>query len=305
MEFENGVYTVLMTPFINDVIDYESYERLIEHQVNSNITGVVVLGTTSESPTLGELEKIKLVEFVNNRLVNTDKKLVVGIGGNNTLETLNFALKVVNLCDYMMVTVPNYNKPNQQGIYEHFRFVCSNHCLTQKPFILYNIPSRTGVNMKPETVARLSNEFNNIVAIKEASGDINQMIEIRKSCNIKVFSGDDLMTIPVMSIGGSGTISVIGNILPNEIINLYNLCVNNSYYNAFIIHRNLHDLIKGLFMDSNPVPGKVLLDYMNIFNTSEVRLPLTEMNDDKRNKIINIFNNTINSLNNNNIHQNI
>ena len=139
MEFENGVYTVLMTPFINGVIDYESYGRLIEHQVNSNITGVVVLGTTSESPTLGELEKFELVEFVHNKLVNTDKKLVIGIGGNNTLETLNFALRVVNLCDYMMITVPNYNKPNQQGIYEHFRFVCSNDCLTQKPFIFFYI----------------------------------------------------------------------------------------------------------------------------------------------------------------------
>lgn len=304
MEFENGVYTVLMTPFINGVIDYESYGRLIEHQVNSNITGVVVLGTTSESPTLGELEKIELVEFVHNRLVNTDKKLVIGIGGNNTLETLNFALRVVNLCDYMMITVPNYNKPNQQGIYEHFRFVCSNDCLTQKPFILYNIPSRTGVNMKPETVARLSNEFNNIVSIKEASGDINQMMEIRNRCNIKVFSGDDLMTIPVMSIGGSGTISVLGNILPNEIMDLYNMCANSNYDNAFAVHRNLHALIKGLFMDSNPVPGKVLLDYMNIFNTSQVRLPLTEMDNDKRNEIINIFNNTINSVNNN-IHQNL
>lgn len=298
MEFENGVYTVLMTPFIHGVIDYESFERLIDHQVNSNITGVVVLGTTSESPTLGELEKIEIVEFVHNRLVHTNKKLVIGIGGNNTMETLNFALRVVNLCDYMMITVPNYNIPNQQGIYEHFRFVCSNHCLSQKPFILYNIPSRTGVNMKPETVARLSNEFNNIVAIKEASGDINQMMEIRNCCNIKVFSGDDLMTIPVMSIGGSGTISILGNILPNEIMNLYNMCANNSYDNAFAVHRDLHNLIKGLFMDTNPIPGKVLLDYMNIFNTSQVRLPLTEMDDNKRNEIINIFNNTINSVNN-------
>jgi 4-hydroxy-tetrahydrodipicolinate synthase len=297
MEFENGVYTVLMTPFVNGVIDYQSLDRLIEHQINSNITGVVVLGTTSESPTLGEIEKIELVEFVYNRMVNTDKKIVVGIGGNNTMDTLNFAERVRNYCDYMMVTVPNYNKPSQQGIYEHFKYICSNQLMMNKPFILYNIPSRTGVNMLPETVAKLSNEFNNIVAIKEASGDINQMIEIRTLCNIKVFSGDDLMTIPVSSIGGSGTISVLSNILPNEMMDLYNLCAQNSYINALSLHKNLHNLIKGLFMESNPVPGKVLLNHINIFTTSNVRLPLVEMDDNKKSKLINIFTNCLNTIN--------
>jgi len=296
MNFENGVYTVLMTPFLNGAIDYESYDKLIEHQMNSNITGVVVLGTTSESSTLGELEKLELVQFVYNRLGNTNKKIIIGIGGNNTIDTLNFAEIVKNYCDYMMVTVPNYNKPSQKGIYEHFKFICSNDLVADKPFILYNIPSRTGVNMLPETVAQLYNDNNNIVAIKEASGDINQIMEIRTLCNIKVFSGDDLMTIPVSSIGGCGTISVLSNILPNEMMNLYNMCANYNYNIAYEVHKHMHKLIKSLFIESNPVPGKVLLNHINLFESSSVRLPLVEMDDDKRNKIINIYNSFINNI---------
>jgi 4-hydroxy-tetrahydrodipicolinate synthase len=301
MEFEDGVYTVLMTPFINGVIDYESYERLIDHQLNSNITGVVVLGTTSESPTLGENEKFQLVEYVYNKLVNTNKKIIVGIGGNNTIDTLNFGLLIKDLCDYMMFTVPNYNKPNQDGIYEHFKYICTNDGLLNKAFILYNIPSRTCVNMLPDTVMRLFNDFNNIKAIKEASGDINQIMEIKNKCNIKIFSGDDMMSVPVTSIGGSGTISVLGNILPNETMMLFELCKNNDYNNAILLHSVLHKLIKSLFMDTNPVPGKELLHYINIFSSSEVRLPLVCLSDNNKNIISNIYNECIsyNILNNN------
>ena len=141
MEFNNGVYTVLMTPFNEDgTIDYDSYNKLINTQIYSNITGVVVLGTTSESPTLNEEEKMSLVQFVHERVKETDKKIIVGIGGNNTFETIKFGREVADYCDYMMVTVPNYNKPSQEGIYQHFTEICSNATIITKPIILYNIP---------------------------------------------------------------------------------------------------------------------------------------------------------------------
>jgi len=290
MEFNNGVYTVLMTPFNEDgTIDYDSYNKLINTQIYSEITGVVVLGTTSESPTLNEEEKMSLVQFVHERVKTTDKKIVVGIGGNNTFETIKFGREVADYCDYMMVTVPHYNKPSQEGIYQHFTEICSNETISTKPIILYNIPSRTGVNMLPETVKRVWETNSNVCAIKEASGSINQVMEILSICNIKVFSGDDSMTIPVMSVGGSGTISVVGNICPNNIKLVWEKCQNNKYDDARNVYKNMSALVKVLFIESNPTPGKIFLNMMNIFKTSRVRLPLTQVSNENRQIIESVF----------------
>ncbi len=290
MEFKDGVYTVLMTPFNEDgTIDWDSYNKLINTQINSEITGVVILGTTSEAPTLNEEEKMSLVHFVHKRINPTEKKLVIGIGGNNTLETIKFGREVADYCDYMMVTVPYYNKPSQEGIYQHFTEICSNETIVTKPIILYNIPSRTGVNMLPETVKRVCEINSNICAIKEASGSINQVMEILSICNIKVFSGDDSMTIPVMSVGGSGTISVVGNICPNNIKLVWNGCVENDYVNARNIYNSMTNLVKVLFIESNPIPGKIILNMMNIFKTSNVRLPLVQASNENRQIIKSVY----------------
>tara|TARA_B100000902_G_C27320765_1_gene924299 strand:+ start:4654 stop:5553 length:900 start_codon:yes stop_codon:yes gene_type:complete len=280
MEFNNGVYTVLMTPFNNDgTIDYESYGRLINSQINSDITGVVVLGTTSESPTLNDEEKMSLVEYVYQCFNETDKKVIVGIGGNNTMDTIKFGREVSNYCDYMMVTVPHYNKPSQEGIYQHFNEICSNETIRTKPIILYNIPSRTGVNMNSDTINRICTSNQNVCAIKEASGSISQVMEIISKCNIKVFSGDDSMTIPVTSVGGCGTISVVGNIYPNIISNIFRCCYNNDYDNARNIYKTISDVVNVLFIESNPTPGKLILNLKNVFRTPSVRLPLTQVSD--------------------------
>ncbi len=289
---ERGVYTVLVTPFNNEnEIDYDSYENLLNKIYNSAIEGVVVLGTTSESPTLNHSEKLTLVKTVWNKF-NNNKKVIVGIGGNNTFETLEFAKEIKDYCDYMMVTVPNYNKPSQEGISNYFETFCSADELKNRKFLLYNVPSRCGVNMLPDTVAYIYNTCENVVAIKEASGSLNQAMDIKSKCDIQIFSGDDSLILPIMSIGGSGVISVIGNIVPNDIHDIYTLYEKGNYFEARSKFYRFYSLIKGIFMETNPVPTKALLTYLNIFSNNSPRLPLIKMSDDNLLKLVGIYEKT-------------
>lgn len=286
---DKGIYTVLVTPFTSDnSIDYISYDKLMDHVNNSPVEGVVVLGTTSESPTLNITEKESLVKKVWQKF-SGNKKVVIGVGGNNTYETLNFAENVKDYCDYMMVTVPYYNKPSQEGIKMHFETICNSESLKDKKFMLYNIPSRCGVNMNSDTVAYLYNKFNNIVAIKEASGSITQVMDIKSKCNIQIFAGDDSQILPIMTLGGSGVISVIGNICPNKIHEIYSLFELNEIILARKKFFKLYELMKVLFIETNPVPTKELLKYMNIFNRSDPRLPLVNIINENLSKLINTF----------------
>ena len=286
---ERGIYTVLVTPFTEDnEIDFQSYDKLLDKINSSSIEGVVVLGTTSESPTLSYNEKMLLVKTVWNRFAG-QKKVVVGIGGKNTMETLEFAKDVKEYCDSMMVTVPHYNKPSQEGIKQHFLTICLEEELKQRKFILYNIPSRCGVNMLPDTIAQVYNECENIVAIKEASGSLNQAMEIMSKCDIQIFSGDDSLILPIMSIGGCGVISVIGNILPDKLHNIYSLCDSGNMAQARSEFYKLYDLMKALFIETNPVPTKALLKHIGIFDCSKPRLPLVEINDNSFSQLINSF----------------
>ena len=299
MEFLDGVYTVLMTPFNEDeTIDYESYKKLIDLQINSHVTGVVVLGTTSESPTLSRDEQTDLVKYVYKRIKDkgSDKKIIIGVGGNNTQDTSKFAYYNQEYCDYVMITVPSYNKPSQDGIYEHFKTVCQ--IVIDKPVILYNVPGRTGVNMLPETVAKIYENNANVCAIKEASGSISQIMDIISLCKIKVFAGDDGLTIPVASVGGTGVISVVSNIFPNEISNVYTYCVNNKYEEARIEYSKLYDLVKMLFIESNPVPGKEMLCKLGIFQNSKVRLPLTNLKEENKLKVLKVLLSKIGNIDN-------
>ena len=275
-----------MVPFCNNyVIDYESLDKLINKTLNSSVTGVVILGTTSEAPTLNYDEKVYLTKYIRNKISGI-KKVMVGIGGNNTQDTLSFAQEIRYYCDYMLVTVPNYNKPTQSGIKAHFEYICNNNDLINKPFMLYNVPSRCGVNMTPETVSDVFNSCNNACAIKEASGSISQSISIRSLCDIQIFSGDDGLVVPIMSIGGSGLISVVSNILPNEINRVYELCKSNDYKNATSEYLKLNEICKNLFIETNPVPGKELLKHIGVFKTSTPRLPLVKMSPENKEKLI-------------------
>ena len=285
MNFEDGVYTVLVTPFDKEnYIDYDSLENLIELQCKSKVTGLIVLGTTSESPTINLDEKNKLVEFVSKKLRNR-KKLIIGIGGNNTVNVINFANFCKNLCDGFMVTVPNYNKPTQEGIYRHFTIISKT--FGSKPIILYNIPSRCGVNMLPETIKRVFNDNDNVLAIKEASGSMDQVMKIKSICNIKIFSGDDSLVLPIMSLGGSGVISVLSNLYPNGVFKIYNKCKLNKYDEARNYYFKFHNLIKLMFIETNPVPIKQLLFNAKFIKNNNVRLPLCEIEDIKTLELLN------------------
>ncbi len=286
---ERGVYTVLVTPFNEkNELDLGSYDRLLKMMYESTIEGVVVLGTTSESSTLNYNEKMILVKTVWKKFAGV-KKVVIGVGGNNTIQTLEFAKDVKDYCDYMMLTVPHYNKPSQEGIKKHFLTICLNEEIKQKKFILYNIPSRCGVNMFPETIAEVYHECENVVAIKEASGSMDQIIDIRSRCEIQIFSGDDLLILPVMSIGGCGVISVMSNILPNQLHDIYSLYESGRTLDAQKNFFKLHDVIKSLFIETNPVPTKALLTYLKIFKFSSPRLPLVELTNSNYLKVTSIF----------------
>ncbi len=268
-----GMGVALVTPFKNDKsIDFEALGRLLEYQISNATDYFVVLGTTAETPALTSDEKKCIREFVAER-VNGRVPLVLGMGSNNTAGLVE-ELKTTDLSAYSAIlsVVPYYNKPSQEGIYQHYKAVAQ---ATDKPIVLYNVPGRTGVNMTPETTLRLANEFSNIVAIKEASGNISQMDEIikNKPQDFSVISGDDGITFPLLTLGAIGVISVIGNAFPKEFSRMVRLALNGDYEKALRIHHRFTELFKLLFVDGNPAGVKCVLHAMG-FIDNELRLPL-------------------------------
>lgn len=268
-----GMGVALVTPFKNDKsIDFEALGRLLEYQISNATDYFVVLGTTAETPALTPDEKKYIREFVVER-VNGRVPLVLGMGSNNTAGLVE-ELKNTDLSAFSAIlsVVPYYNKPSQEGIYQHYKAVAQ---ATDKPIVLYNVPGRTGVNMTPETTLRLANEFSNIVAIKEASGNISQMDEIikNKPQDFSVISGDDGITFPLLTLGAIGVISVIGNAFPKEFSRMVRLALNGDYEKALQIHHRFTELFKLLFVDGNPAGVKCVLHAMG-FIDNELRLPL-------------------------------
>lgn len=268
-----GFGIALITPFKNDEsVDYEALVRLVDYQIQNNTDYLVVLGTTAETPTLTEEEKEQIIETVVNR-VNGRIPIVLGLGGNNTASVVK-QLKERNFdgIDAILSVVPYYNKPSQEGIYQHYKAIAEASPL---PVILYNVPGRTGVNMTAETTLRLANEFKNLVAIKEASGDMTQMDDIikRKPDNFDVISGDDGITFPLITLGAIGVISVIGNALPKEFSRMTRLALAGDYQNALTIHHTFSELFSLLFVDGNPAGVKCMLHMMGYIE-NKLRLPL-------------------------------
>ena len=226
--FEKGVYTVLVTPYENNKISYNCLDRLVERQINKGVEGIISLGTTSESPTISIEEKKELVKYLWDKY-NKSINIIIGISGNDTYSTLEFGQFCSDYCHGMMVTVPNYNKPSQEGIFSHFSTIANADKIINKPLMLYNIPSRCCVNMEADTIIALYHSCKNIVAIKEASGSIEQTIKLKQNCDISIFSGDDALVIPLMSVGAVGVISVASNLIPEYIVDIVNLCNNNNF----------------------------------------------------------------------------
>jgi 4-hydroxy-tetrahydrodipicolinate synthase len=269
LRLKPGVYVALITPFKTDEeIDYDSLKKLIEYQNQKQTTGIVLLGTTGESPTLSSDEKKELVKYVSQNKGNLD--LIVGVGGNNTREVIEFTKYTNQYADGLMVTVPSYNNPMQEGIFQHFVKISES---TNLPIMMYNIPSRCGVNMNYLTTVKLYKTCENIVAIKEASGDLGQIQDIMKNCDIDIFAGDDSQLVPVMALGGKGVVSVYANLEPTPVIKTYEYCVENQYDKARQEYFNYHDEIIKLFVETNPIPAKKILASKGVIQ-KVFRLPL-------------------------------
>lgn len=283
-----GTGVALVTPFHKQgVIDFGSLEKLIEHTIKGGVNYLVVLGTTAEAATLSKEEKCAVMEFV----VETTAKrvpLVVGIGGYNTQQVIN-TLKTFNFDGYdaILSVTPYYNKPQQRGLYLHFKNIAAASPL---PVILYNVPGRTSVNMKAETTLQLASEFNNIIAIKEASGNVEQVMDIirHKPKDFKVISGDDLLTLPLISMGAEGVISVVANAYPKEFSDMVNLALKGDFKAARKIHYRITDIIKALFLDGNPSGIKAALEIKDLLSNN-LRLPLVKVEKTVYNQLVNLI----------------
>ena len=268
-----GVGVALVTPFHHDKsIDFEALGRLLEYQIKNSIDYIVVLGTTAETPTLDADEKRQVREYVAQRVAGR-VPLVLGVGGNNTMAVAH-ELETTDMKDFSAVlsVVPYYSKPSQEGIYQHYAEIARRSPL---PVILYHVPGRTGVNMTAETTLRIARDFDNVIGIKEASGNISQMDEIikNKPADFMVISGDDGITFPLITLGAVGVISVIGNAFPKEFSKMVRLAREGDYEKALQIHHRFTELFKLLFVDGNPAGVKCLLHAMGMIE-NELRLPL-------------------------------
>ena len=268
-----GMGVALITPFKEDEsVDYEALGKLVDYQLQNGTDYLVVLGTTAETPTLTEEEKQNIIQLVVSK-VNGRIPIVLGVGGNCTRAIVE-KLKNDNFdgIDAILSVVPYYNKPSQEGIYQHYRAISE---ATSLPIVLYNVPGRTGVNMTAETTLRIARECKNVVAIKEASGNITQMDDIIKNKpeNFDVISGDDGITFPLITLGAVGVISVIGNAFPREFSRMVRLGLAGDYDNARTIHHSFTELFNLLFVDGNPAGVKSMLNAMG-YVENKLRLPL-------------------------------
>lgn len=268
-----GMGVALITPFTeNGEVDYEALLRLVEYQVQNGTDFLCVLGTTAETPTLTAEEKQQIKRLVIER-VNGRIPILLGVSSNCT-QTVIDTLKNDDMTgvDAVLVAVPYYNKPSQEGIYQHYKAIAQS---TNLPVVLYNVPGRTGVNMTAETTLRLARDFDNIIAIKEASGNITQMDDIikNKPARFDVISGDDGITFPLITLGAVGVISVIGNAFPREFSKMTRLALAGDYSSALSIHHRFTELFKLLFVDGNPAGVKAMLSMMGMIE-NRLRLPL-------------------------------
>ncbi len=274
-----GTGVAIITPFDKDnQVSYNALEKLLNHIINGGVDFIVSMGTTSEAVTLTEEEKSKVLSEVI-RVVNGRKPIVVGIGGNNTQKVV----ETLENTDFegiagILSVAPYYNKPNQRGLYQHFSTIAQS---CPVPIILYNVPGRTSSNISAETTLKLASDFSNIVAVKEASGNFTQIMDIvkNKPSGFTVLSGDDALTLPLISIGVEGVISVVANAFPVRFSQMVKLALDGNFEKARKIHYELIDIIHQLFADGNPAGVKKALSILNI-TEDYVRLPLVEVHHD-------------------------
>ncbi len=279
-----GSMVALVTPFRGGKIDQKALKGLIDFQIKNGTDIIIPCGTTGESATMSHAEHRWMMSFVVD-YVGGRVPVVCGAGSNNTAEALGLVVHAKKAkADGVLVVTPYYNKPTQEGLYRHYSYLAGK---VDIPIILYNVPGRTGVSMAPATVARLS-KIHNIVAIKEAAGSLDQVDQILNLCDITVISGDDPLTLPMISVGARGVISVTANVAPSHVRDLVHFALRGQFEEALAVHRELHELNKVLFIETNPIPVKTALELMGKIK-AEFRAPLCEMNPANRKKLADVL----------------
>jgi 4-hydroxy-tetrahydrodipicolinate synthase len=270
-----GSIVAIVTPFHNGKIDENKLRELIDFQIKNGTSGIVPCGTTGESATLSFDEHEKVIEITIDQ-VDKRAPVIAGTGSNSTAEAIMLTKEAAAAgADASLQVSPYYNRPTQAGLYEHFKAVAQS---VDIPIILYNIAGRTGVNIEPETIARLVQDCKNIVAVKEASGSLDQMSRIRQLCpkSFDLISGDDSLTLPVLSIGGTGIISVVANIVPGDVAALVSAFEKGDIRKAQQLHYKLLPLIKAVFIETNPIPVKTAMGLLGMCRP-DLRLPMCSM----------------------------
>jgi 4-hydroxy-tetrahydrodipicolinate synthase len=277
-----GSYVALVTPFKNNKVDTDKLKELIEFQIKNGTSGIVPCGTTGESSTLSYEEHDFVIETVV-KAVNKRVKVIAGTGSNSTDEAILLSQHAEKAgCDGVLLVSPYYNKPTQKGLFLHFKAIADS---LKIPVMLYNIQSRTAVNIEVQTTAKLSKECKNIIATKEASGSLEQMAQTIAQCpGLDVLSGDDLLTLPLMSIGGLGVVSVVANIVPKDVSDMVSAFLKGDVKKAQSINAKLLSLVKSMFIETNPIPVKTAMGMIGLCEPG-LRLPMCEMEEANKKKL--------------------
>ncbi|MGH4051505.1 MAG: 4-hydroxy-tetrahydrodipicolinate synthase [Clostridium sp.] len=276
MSIFKGSGVAIVTPFNERGVDFKKLEELIEWHIKSKTDAIIVCGTTGEASTMTEQEKKETIKFVVD-VVNKRIPVIAGTGSNNTAAAISLSIWAQNIgADALLIITPYYNKTTQKGLVEHFKAIASG---VTSPIIIYNVPSRTALNILPKTLQKLC-LIPNIVAVKEASGNISQIAQIKALCgdNLDVYSGNDDQVIPILSLGGIGVISVIANIIPTDIHNMCELYLSGDHAKALKIQLGYLPLNNSIFIETNPIPVKTALNLMGM-DVGHLRLPLCEMDE--------------------------
>ncbi len=285
-----GATTALITPFKNGKLDEQTYARLIQRQIDNGIDAVCPVGTTGESATLSYEEDKRCIEIAVEVCKGTNTKVLAGAGSNATHEAIQIA-KYAQSCgaDAIFSVSPYYNKPSQEGLYQHYKAIAS---AVEIPFMLYNVPGRTGVDISADTVKRLFDDLPNLFGIKEASGSLDKIIELRYKCpDLAVFSGDDTIDFPILASGGVGITSVTSNLLPDLKAQLTHAALNGDFDTSRAINESLYPINKVLFCESNPIPIKAAMYIAGLIETLEYRLPLVAPSNENMKAIENVMKN--------------
>ena len=284
MSIFKGSGVAIITPFNENGIDFEKFKYLIEWHIKESTDAIIICGTTGEATTMTEQEKKDAIKFTVD-VVNKRIPVIAGTGGNNTKTSIEMSLYAENVgVDGLLVITPYYNKTNAEGLIMHFKAI---NDAVKTPIILYNVPSRTNMNITPQTLLKLT-ELNNVVAIKEASGDMSQVAKMKALCGdkIDIYSGNDDQIIPVLSLGGIGVISVAANIIPKTVHDMCESYLNGDCFKATKLQLDYLELMNDLFIETNPIPVKTAMNVMGM-NVGELRLPLYKMNDKNKETLVN------------------